>query len=313
VEISFIIPLFNRLDVTRPCLESLRTSLRTDLAHEIILVDDGSTDGTREWLVTLPSPPFVVLLNEQNRGYAHANNRAARIARGRYLVLCNNDLLFAPGWLEPMLRAFTRHRDAGIVGNLQLRVDNGALDHAGIVVNLKGKPEHLTREQGSLCLWLRWSRRPAVTGACCLIPRSVYLELGGLDEGFMNGGEDVDFCYRLQRRGLRVLVANRSSVRHHVSASPGRKLRDEHNSRRLCQRWREQLVLDGARSWPKAYLRAHWREPRDYATRLLWQAVLRWCGLVRSPASHACRLVEQNIEVERQRWRALLGPEDTPS
>src|SRR5687767_66385 len=103
MKVSFIIPLYNCLPLTQAMLASLQATLPAGLAHEIIFVDDGSTDGTREWLATLTAPPFRVLLNERNLGYAIANNRAAAVARGEFLVLLNSDLVLQPGWLEPML------------------------------------------------------------------------------------------------------------------------------------------------------------------------------------------------------------------
>lgn len=312
MEISFIIPLFNRLDLTRPCLESLRASLPGGLSHEIILVDDGSTDGTRSWIVNLPSPAFVVIFNDHRGGYAHASNRGARIARGRMLALLNNDLVFEAGWLEPMLAAFSRRRDVGIVGNRQVRADNEELDHAGIIVNLNGKPEHLNRSQRIPLKPFGYSQRPAVTGACCLVPRQLFLELGGFDERFQNGGEDIDLCFQMRARQLKVLVANRSVVRHHISASPGRKDNDEQNSRRLCGKWRSRLVVDGAYLWPAAYLREHWLEPRDYDTRLLWHAFLRWLRLLWWPAEEGLAAVDKNLIREEDHWARTLGPGGPP-
>lgn len=309
VEISFIIPLFNRLDLTQTCIESLRASLPAGLAYEILLIDDGSTDGTRAWLGPLSdTPPFVVLMNEHNSGYAVSNNRAARIARGRMLALVNSDLVFAPGWLEPMLAAFARRREVGMVGNLQFRASTGELDHAGLVIDTKGRPEHLDHRRGRLLLPAACSQRPAVTGACCLIERDRFLALGGFDEAFRNGGEDVDLCYRLRQAGCEVWVANRSRVIHHVSASPGRKAYDEQNSRRLCRKWRDQLIEDGARFWPHVYLHEHWHEPREYEPALLAAAVVRIVGLVRAPAQYARDLVRRNIEREEARWLTQYGP-----
>ena len=308
VEISFVIPLFNRLDLTQPCVASLRESLPADLGYEILLVDDGSTDDTREWLRSLDDPRFTVLLNESRRGYAHNNNRGARAARGRFVALLNNDLVFARGWLEPMLKAFSRFRDSGIVGNLQYRVATGELDHAGLVIDPKGRPEHLDHRRGRLILPTAYSRRPAVTGACCVLERQQFLDLGGFDEGFINGGEGVDLCFRLRQAGLAVRVANRSRVLHHVSASPGRKARDEANSRRLCRKWRDTLIEDGARFWPHVYLHEHWHEPRRYELPLLLDALVRVLGLIRSPSQYARDLVARNIEREEARWLGMFGP-----
>ncbi|MES1194676.1 MAG: glycosyltransferase [Opitutus sp.] len=94
--VSFVVPLYNCLGLTQAMLASLQASLPADLALEIIFVDDGSTDGTREWLATLP-PDIRVVLNEKNLGYAAANNRGAALARGEFLALLNNDLILAPG------------------------------------------------------------------------------------------------------------------------------------------------------------------------------------------------------------------------
>jgi GT2 family glycosyltransferase len=308
VKVSFVIPLYNCLPLTQVMLASLQATLPRGLDHEIILVDDGSTDGTREWLATLAAPPFVVRLNSDNRGYAHANNTGARLARGRFLALLNNDLVFARDWLEPMLAAFRRFSDTGIVGNLQFRAATGGLDHAGLVIDPKGRPEHLDHRRGWLLLPNAYSVRPAVTGACCLVERERFLALGGFDEGFINGGEDVDLCYLLRRAGLKVRVANRSRVLHHVSASPGRKARDEQNSRRLCRKWREQLIEDGARFWPHVYLHEHWLNPREYDHALLFAAVPRILGLTRRPSPRALDLVARNIDLEEQRWLEMFGP-----
>src|SRR5437764_725708 len=114
---------------------SLRATLPAAMTHEIILVDDGSTDGTREWLATL-GDPFRVVLNDRNRGYAVANNRGAAIARGDFLALLNNDLILLPRWLEPMLAAHaTLGLRAGVIGNVQLDAGTGIVDHAGIIIN----------------------------------------------------------------------------------------------------------------------------------------------------------------------------------
>ncbi len=131
--ISFIIPLFNHLAHTQAMLASLRATIPAGLAHEVILIDDFSTDGTRDWLATLSDPHIKTLRNPHNLGFAKTNNRAASVATGDVLALLNNDLLFAPGWLEPMLHALQSPTlNAGMVGNAQYRVADAKLDHAGV-------------------------------------------------------------------------------------------------------------------------------------------------------------------------------------
>lgn len=314
MQVSFVIPLFNCLALTRACVDSLQRTVPADLEHEIILVDDGSTDDTRTWLSTLTTGTrFRVLLNERNLGYAASNNRGAQAARGRTLVLLNNDLVLTPRWLEPMLEAHRRlGRHAGFVGNIQRNVRTREIDHAGIVVNHQGKPEHDTFD----ARWLGQTIRPAIalTGACLLTQRDLYLHLSGFDEGFVNGGEDVDLCFRAASRGQRHVVALRSVIYHHVSASPGRKLRDEANSRRLALRWRDTLARHGTRRWCSHYLRENWIGTTSNPDLALARASLAYVLHLRStPPPGALAGMQAALDRELARWRMLLDGESEAS
>jgi len=283
-----VVPLYNGLPLTQAMVASLQATLPPGLTHEIVLIDDGSTDGTREWLATLRDPPFRVVLNERNLGFAGANNRGAAVARGEFMALLNNDLVLNPGWLEPMLSAHAcLGRRAGLVGNVQYRADDGTLDHAGIGVTAQGKIEHLRalpKSVGGLCEVF------AVTAACCLVRREDFLAVGGFDEGFVNGGEDVDLTLKLRARGKCTVVALGSSVRHQVSAARGpTNLRDEQNSRRLFQRWPAELERAIAQACRRA-------SP--------WSAIL---------GRRRARLLARSARFrEEARWAALLDGADDP-
>lgn len=309
MSVSFIIPLFNCLPLTRAMVESLCATLPRGLDHEILLIDDGSTDGTRDWLSTLREPPFRVLLNERNFGFAATNNRAAAAARGERLVLLNNDLVLLPRWYEPMLAA---HRSlgamAGLVGNVQLDARTGSVDHTGIVFDLKAKPGHDRTPPSPAARWFAPVRRvPAVTAACVMIATSLWRQLGGFDEGYVNGGEDVDLCFRARAAGRINAVALRSVVRHHVSASAGRKQRDEANSERLARRWRAEFVRCAARGWSREYLDAIWPEPRDYDPSLARRLWLYATGLTQTPPPEALAALNAALDLEFVRWGSLLG------
>ena len=182
MSVSFVIPLYNCLPLTQAMLASLQASLPVGLDHEIILVDDGSTDGTRDWLATLGGR-CRVLLNERNLGYAGANNRGVAAATKDVVALLNNDLVLPPRWLEPMLAVHRRLGDrAGLVGNVQVDARTGQVDHAGIFINLKGKPEHDRREaQGWSTLLHGYHAVDALTGACLLLSRATWHRLGAFD------------------------------------------------------------------------------------------------------------------------------------
>ena len=229
-------------------LESLRATIPASLPYEIILIDDCSTDGTQAWLKTLDDPRIKTLFNPRNLGYAKTNNAAIAIATGQILALLNNDLLFDTGWLEPMLTLLEDPvLNAGVVGNLQRRVRDGGLDHAGICVTPQGKIEHI---QVLPDAQLAYAKVFAVTGACCLIRKADFDRAGGFDEAFVNGGEDVDLCLKVRQSGKGVYLATGSSVRHHVSLSRNRAdPQNERNSRRLYSGWRKEIKAELARVW----------------------------------------------------------------
>jgi O-antigen biosynthesis protein len=308
--VTFIVPLFNCLALTQAMLASLRATIPAGLTHEIILIDDGSTDGTRPWLETRTEPPFRVLMNERNLGFAATNNRAAAVARGEWLVLLNNDLVLLPHWLEPMLAT---HRalgwNAGIVGNVQLDAQTGAVDHVGITFDLKAKPEHERRLPPPWTRWLTRRRRvPAVTGACMLVAKALWVELDGFDEGYHNGGEDVDLCFRARANGRINAVALHSVVRHHISSSIGRKLRDEANSQRLARTWRREFAECAARKWCRAYLAAVLPRPADYDPMLVARITLHAAGLSPRPPPEAIAALEASLELEFARWDRIVRP-----
>lgn len=306
MKVSFIIPLYNNLPLTQAMLASLRATLPPGLECEIIFVDDGSTDGTRAWLKNLPAPCRTIL-NDKNLGFAGACNRGAAAATGEILFFLNNDLVLLPHWLEPMLAAFNRFPGAGLVGNVQLNAATGAVDHAGIYFNHQGKPAHRTDRPAST----RWLGVPAyravdaLTGACFGLRRSAWQKLGGFDEGFINGSEDIDLALRARAAGLHHYVALTSVVRHHISASAGRNLRNEHNTWRLVQRWTQPIAALAAKDWSRHQVATHADQSGvfDYHT---VQAALAYLLVLPAPPPAVREGVAIAMAFERQRWGELL-------
>lgn len=310
--LSVVIPLYNCLPLTQAMLASLEATIPGGIPHEIILVDDGSTDGTREWLATLGDPSFRILLNERNLGYAAANNRAAALAGGEFIAFLNNDLVLQPRWLEPMLAAHASLAGhAGLIGNVQLDAASGVVDHAGLVIGVTGKPVHVRTLPNPISrIFHRFRPVPAVTGACMMIERTLWRQLGGFDEGYVNGGEDIDLCFRARAVERTNVVALHSVVRHHVSSSPGRKMRDEQNSYRLARRWRREFIAaadHGRRAWCQNYLGQALRTPQSREYRLALAACLFLARLRSAPPPEAVAAIEAGVRVEFARWESMFG------
>lgn len=246
--ISFIVPLFNHLEHTQKMLKSLIDSISPQLDYEVILVDDGSTDDTRQWINSLTSERIHVVLNESNLGYAKANNIGVGRARGQWICLLNNDLLFESGWLEPMLEIIQNPPlSIGVVGNLQYRMSDGALDHAGMSITSDGKFCHRTEIELSAS---NGYQVLALTGACLLLSRADYLDVGGLDEAFVNGCEDVDLCFKLASRHQYPYLCTSSKIRHYVSLSRSENgLQNDRNSQLLFSKWRSQIKFELKKIW----------------------------------------------------------------
>ena len=280
MQISIITPLFNRLELTRACIKSLERTLGKE-GYEWIFVDDGSTDGTREFLHTLPADGrFRVILNETPLGFAANNNLGAKVARAPLLCLLNNDTVLLPGWLEPMARLARLLPDVACVGNVQREPISGLIDHAGVCFQHDGYARHVAKDGFAPPRedYLEW---PAVTAACCVVRREVFTRLGGFDEAFRNGSEDVDFCLRAGLGGYRHFVANRSVIYHYISSSPGRMRNEEANQRLFHERWFDRLQTDllrrrsrqEERERGRRYLREHAWHPWRFNRWRVGQAV----------------------------------------
>lgn len=266
MQISIITSLFNRLDLTRIFLESLARTLH-GWQYELILIDDASTDGTREFLVGLDTPHARVVFNETTQGFAANNNAGANLAQAPLLCFLNNDTILLPGWLEPMARLARLAPEVACVGNVQLVPGSGQINHYGVYFDGDGHPLHagVGASRAPTGSYRRW---PAVTAACWVVRKEVFLQLGGFDEQFHNGFEDTDFCLRATDAGFCHFVASRSVIYHHVSASPGRHQHEIQNRALFRRRWHARLVADHqARETARERRRDGWRYLCKHRTR----------------------------------------------
>lgn len=272
-QLSMIVPIHNRLDCTRKFLKSLLNTTEA-FEFELIIIDDASLDGSKEFLEQFPDDRIRLIRNDEQQGYAKSVNRGVNSAKGEFLVLLNNDLVLTNGWLEPMLQCYDEKLRVGTVGNIQKNISTRSIDHAGIIFDLVGRPDHYGKNYPFLFPF-DYREFPAVTAACMVIKRSLYTSMNGFDEAFLNGGEDVDLCLRLGKKGLRNLVAGKSQVWHHVSATSGRRNFDIKNCRLLIERYGKQFLNRGQKDWPTQYLMRYWKQPWLYNAPKLIDALLR--------------------------------------
>lgn len=216
--VSVIIVAYESSPVLTRCLLQLKAQTFADF--EIILADNGSTDGAAK-IAAKADPSIVFLDNGRNLGFAEANNRAARAARGRWLALLNPDAFAEPDWLEQLMAATAAHPDTEAFTSLQLAADDpGLLDGAGDAMTLMGLPYRMGYRRA----------RPATIpagevfapcGAAMLVRRDVFLDLGGFEPRFFAYCEDIDFGYRLRAAGGRVRLAPEAVVAHVGSSTLG--------------------------------------------------------------------------------------------
>jgi len=250
---SVIIPVYNNWQYTRRCLASLDAAGYRNQV-EVIVVDNASTDETPVRLKN-EFPWVKVIRNQQNLGFAAACNTGAAAATGQYLVFLNNDTEVERSWLEALVAACESEHGAAIVGSKLLYPD-GRLQHAGVGISYAGTyPIHSAHlrygqpdSEDSRC------EVDAVTGASMLVPRDVFYELGGFDEVYKNGYEDVDFCLKARQRGYRIIYEPASRAIHYESRTAGRFDRERRNINILHRRWLPYVIRHYRKNLPSEKL-----------------------------------------------------------
>lgn len=218
--LSFIIPVHNKLEYTEPFLRSLFAHLPPD--SEIVIVDNGSTDGTAQFLHSFRNrtDSVKVLQLEENRGYSEANNIGAKAAAGELLIFLNNDMLALPGSFAPYLEEL-RKEDVGMVG-CRLLYANDTIQHAGISVHISGHPVHrkvgMPLEEDAEAARVRTF---AITGACIGMRASDFRYFGGFDTGFAILYQDTDLCMKVLASGKQIIYRPDALLYHYESVTSG--------------------------------------------------------------------------------------------
>lgn len=247
MRLSIIIPVFNKWELTRDCLESLALHTPRDLpgGFEVILVDNASSDATPAEAPALGTAlfggAFSCLRQSENRNFAGACNAGAAAAKGEFLFFLNNDTLLTPDWLPPLLAAFDGDPSLGACGPMLLYPRfygmPDRVQHVGVYISPTRTMGHLYKGFPADHPAVRKERKAQIiTAAALLMPASLFGGAGRFDEGYVNGFEDAELCLRLRRDGHTLKVLPASTIYHLESQSPGRHQFNPYNWERLQER-----------------------------------------------------------------------------
>jgi GT2 family glycosyltransferase/lipopolysaccharide biosynthesis regulator YciM len=247
---SIIIPHYNRCELLKKCIASIQECTPSG-KYEIIVVDNGSTDTSVELLKGYERAGLVkCIFNPGNLGFAVGCNQGAGAAQGKYLLFLNNDTEVQSGWFESLITVAECDETIGVVGS-KLLFPEGRIQHAGvIIVEAVGRDPLLGthafyRAPGNLPEANKRMVYQAVTAACMLVRKKAFQAVGGFDEKYWNGYEDVDFCLRLQEVGWITVYEPASSVIHHESQSGPERFKKSHkNIKRFHEKWIGKTSLD---------------------------------------------------------------------
>ena len=258
--VSLIIPTRNGLQLLKQCIESIQNKTNYK-NYEIIIINNGSDErATLHYLAYLEKYSNIRVIHDSRPfNYSALNNAAVREARGDLIALINNDVeVISPDWLAEMVSHAVRP-EVGAVG-ARLWYPDDTIQHAGVVLGIHGIAEHVHRflPRGNVGYCGRANliqSFSAVTAACLLVRKSVYEEVGGLNEVELQVAcNDVDFCLRVREAGYRNIWTPYAELYHHESATrgfddtPEKQARSAKEISYMQQRWGDLLLNDPAYS-----------------------------------------------------------------
>ncbi|MBV9924341.1 MAG: glycosyltransferase [Acidobacteria bacterium] len=291
-KVTIIILTWNGLAYTKRCLETLRGRTAFN-DYEVVVVDNGSTDGTVEYLRSLPW--LRLLENRENLGFVRGNNRALAESVGDSdFVLLNNDTeIVQPDWLSRLQATAYGAPEVGIVG-ARLRRPDGMLQHAGTYMPIETFwGQQLGAGEKDVNQFNADAEVEGVVFACAYIKREVYERVGPLDEDYFSYFEDSDYCLKARSQGFKVFCCGSATIVHH-----------ENTSTKVNKVSFEHLFLESQKTFRRKWQAA--LESSRYTLEVNWHSLLNF------PTGYANSSRELVLELDRQgvrvNYRYLYGP-----
>lgn len=225
--VSIIIPTKNMTNYLRDCITSIENNTKYK-NYEIIIVNNQSDDKTTLRYLEKISDKYTVLDYNKEFNYSAINNFAVSHAKGEHVLLLNNDIkIINEDWLGSMLE-FSQQKRIGAVGAL-LFFEDDTIQHAGCAVGIGGVAGHFYKYARMGDYQMNMSldfpkiihNVSAVTGACLMVKKKVYLQVGGLDEKFKVAFNDIDFCLKVHTAGYRNIYTPFAQLYHYESKTRG--------------------------------------------------------------------------------------------
>lgn len=254
--VDLIIPTRDGLDVLKPCIDSILN--KTDYSNFLIYIVDNNSEltETKQYLQEIALHPQVMVISFPGEfNYSAINNFATSQGSSDYIALINNDIeVINSDWLLQMM-AWASEPNVGIVG-AKLLFGDGRVQHAGVTIGMGNAAGHIHRLADGESLGYQnrlvaTQNMMAVTAACLVTPRQIYEELNGLDdESFKVAYNDIDYCLRVEQRGLDIIWTPEAKLYHHESVSRGDDMSEQHIERyfnelsNLQKRWKTKGFVD---------------------------------------------------------------------
>lgn len=245
--VCIIVLCYNKLEHTIECLEQLHMVTPPDL-YELIVVDNASTDGTKDYLRSLQERRVFgrlrIVVNDENLGFVRGNNQAVKQSKSKYLVFLNNDTKPQAGWLEALVRLPEEDENVAAAG-AKLVYPDGRLQEAGGIIYNDASGCNYGKFQNPSHPFYNYVREvDYCSGACLLVRTNLFNALGGFDERFAPAYyEDTDICFALRDAGYRVMYQPESVVMHFEGATAGTDLTSgakrfqEINRSKFIEKW----------------------------------------------------------------------------
>ena len=217
MDISIIIPSFNTKEILHNCLKSILENTK-EISYEIIVIDNNSQDGSAE-MVEKHFPLVKLIKNQENLGFAKANNQGIKIAKGKYFLFLNSDTVIKDKAIEKMVNFIENHKEIDAIGPKLLNSDKTIQPSAGffpnpLVVFVMLFLEHYFGGRFVRTSYSQLKQVDWVMGAALMMKKEIVDKIGGFDEKIFMYYDEVDYCYRIRKSGYSIYYYPEAEIIH---------------------------------------------------------------------------------------------------